>query len=131
MKTKTTFNLIAVTFMLVGLMSGCASIGPSVEGAVSDCRTLVGNTWVNPLDANVRDSTVVFNQIELGAEQLLDPSPSCVLEKLGAPAAIFDEIKSSPTGEEFSREWANGRVDWRHVLIDGETDQFDIYISSN
>ena len=131
MKKTKTISFIAVTFVLVGLVSGCASRGSAVEGAVSNCRTSGDHTWQNPLDATVRDSAVFFYQIELGTELSLDPSPSCVLDKLSAPAAIFDEIKSSPTGEEFSREWANGKVVWSHEFKDDERDLFDIHISSN
>ena len=128
MKAIKTFSLVIATSILLGLLSGCTASGTSLEGAVSDCRTPGQNTWINAIDATIRGGELVFQQVELDDEQSLDPRPSCVLEKLSAPAEVFEEIKASSAGEDFFRDWGTGSVAWTHTLYD-EKNVFDVYIA--
>lgn len=128
MKSIKTVGLVMSTSILLSLLSGCTAGLTSLEGAVSDCRTPGENTWVNLMDATIRDGELVFQQVELDDEHSLDPSPSCVLDKLSAPAEVFEEIKASSAGEDFFRDWGTASVTWTHTLFD-DKNIFDIYIA--
>jgi hypothetical protein len=130
MKKTRKISSISATAMLIGLISGCASGAPSIKDLAGQCRTPGKHTWVNFMDARVIDNAAVFENIQIGTDQVLDPSPSCLLAKLSAPAEVFEEIKSSPTGEEFNRAWDKGNVVWTHSIV-GDIDIFDISISTN
>lgn len=130
MKKTTRIISIPATAILIGLMSGCASSAPSIKDLAGQCRTPGEHTWVNFMDARVTDNSAVFEKIQIEPDPVLDPSPSCLLAKLSAPAEVIEEIKSSPTGEEFSKSWDKGIIVWTHS-IDGGIDIFDISISTN
>ena len=130
MKKISTIRAISTTAILVGFLSGCASNATSIRALADQCRTPGEHTWVNFMDARVFDDGATFERIQIEADKMLDPSPSCLLEKLSAPAGVFEEIKSSPIGEEKIRKWDEATVEWKHWL-ENDIDLFDIYISRN
>jgi len=130
MKKINKVSEIAITAILAGALSGCASNATSIRVLADQCRPPGEHTWVNFIDARVFDDGAVFEGIQIEADDMLDPSPSCLLEKLSAPAGVFEEIKSSPIGEEKTRTWGEANVEWKHWL-ENDIDIFNIYISRN
>ena len=130
MKKISKIRAFSTTVILVGLLSGCGSNATSIRALADQCRPPGGHTWVNFMDARVFDDGAIFEGIQIEADEILDPSPSCLLEKLSAPAEVFEEIKSSPIGEEKTRNWEEANVEWKHWL-ENDIELFDIYISRN
>lgn len=130
MKKLNIFGVISTSAILVGFLSGCASNATSIRVLADQCRPPGEHTWVNFMDARVFDDGAIFEGIQIEADKMLDPSPSCLLEKLSAPVGVFEEIKSSPIGAEKTKKWDEVSVEWKHWL-ENDIDLFDIFISRN
>lgn len=109
------------------VLSSCSSQSMPLEQAAKECRPPGNWTWTNLLDAQLRDNTLRFDQIDLNGNQL-DPDPICVLRKLGADELVVKGVTSATSNQTYGAEWDDITVESQSV-VSGDQVLYNILIT--